>query len=482
VPRSKNKVSGDIEWYLISIDRLKQIGLVIFLILLGFGIWWFWTSREHNPRAMAESAIAEARRALNELAGAKDFNQHRNDFDSAQRKLDAANTLLGQAKFADAQTAAVESQTISRAARNGGGGNLDTDAQFITVEGDVSFQRASTADWKHAEDRGGLFNGDWVKTSDNASAQLMFSNGSLYTIGPNALLEIYSTFNPTSAKKENSVQVQTGPIEVATTENSSTVRTPGTQVVVDSASQTQIGVDPQKTTSVTATKGSASVAPAAGGEGVKLASGEKVSATPDGTLSAVKKLLAPPLITGPADNQVFPISPDSRVSFAWNPQVGAAGYLLQVSRSQIFTTQEVNSRRTKPGATAKLTDDGVFYWRVASISADGSVGPFSPTRRFRASGTGTNVTPGAASQDAPPPNLTLVRPFRVSNEFYIIEGTTDPGSTVFISDEEVEVESNGHFKKLVSFNKIGRNIVVIQAVNAAGKPTIKNQEVLVESD
>ncbi len=481
MPRSKKQVSGDIEWYLISIDRLKQIGLVIFLILLGLGIWWFWSSRERNPRAMAESAIAEARRALNDLAAAKDFNQHRNDFDSAQRKLDAANTLLGQTKFPDAQTAAVESQTISRAALNGGAG-LDTDAQFITVEGDVSYQRASTADWKRAEDRGGLFNGDWVKTNDNASAQLMFSNGSLYTVGPNALLEIYSTFNPRSAKKENSVQVQSGPIEVATTDNSSTVRTPGTQVVVDSASQTQIGVDPQKTTSVMTTKGSASVAPAAGGEGVKLASGEKVSATPEGALSPVKKLLAPPPLTGPGDNQVFQISPDSRVAFAWDPQPGATGYLLQVSRSQIFTTQEVNSRRTKPSATAKLTDEGVFYWRVASISGDGDIGPFSPTRRFRASGSSASATPGAANQEAPPPNLTLKQPFRVSNEFYIIEGTTDPGSTVFIVDEEVEVESNGHFKKLVSFNKIGRNIVVIKAVNAAGKPTIKNQEILVESE
>jgi hypothetical protein len=170
------------------------------------------------------------------------------------------------------------------------------------------------------------------------------------------------------------------------------------------------------------------------------------------------------------------------VTFGWDPLTGAIGYLLQVSRSQIFTTQEVNSRRTKPGATAKLTDEGVFYWRVASISTEGDVGPFSATRRFRASGSGTSTTPGAANQEAPPPNLNLKQPFRVSNEFYIIEGTTDPGSTVFIGDEEVEVESNGHFKKLLSFNKVGHNIIVIKAVNAAGKPTIKNQEVLVESE
>lgn len=479
--RTKKEVSGDIEWYLISIDRLKQIGLVILLVLLGIGAWWFWSARERNPKSMAESAIAGAHDALNDLAASKDFNQHRNEFDSAQRKLDAAKTYLGQAKFTEAQGAAVDSQTISRGALHGGTG-LDTDAQFITVEGDVSYQRASTSDWKRAEERGGLFNGDWVKTTDNASAQLMFSNGSLYTVGPNALLEIYSTYNPRTTRKENSVQVTSGPIEVATVDDASTVRTPGTQVVVDSASNTQIGVDPQKQTSVMTTKGSASVAPASGGEAVKLASGEKVTATPAGAVSAVKKLLPPPLVTGPSDNQVFQIAADSRVAFAWDPQAAAAGYLLQVSRSQIFTTQEVNSRRTKPGATAKLTDEGVFYWRVASISADNDVGPFSPTRRFRASGSGSTSTPGAANQDAPAPNVVLKRPFRVSNEFYIIEGTSDPGSTVFISDEEVEVESNGHFKKLVSFNKVGRNIVVVKAVNAAGKATIKNQEVLVETD
>jgi hypothetical protein len=481
VPRKKKEVSGDIEWYLISIDRLKQIGLVILLVLLGSGIWWFWANKEHNPRSMAESAIAGAHDALNDLAASKDFNQHRNEFDSAQRKLDGAKTLLGQGKYPEAQGAAVDSQTISRGALHGGQG-IDTDAQFITVEGDVSYQRSATSDWKRAEERGGLFNGDWVKTSDNASAQLIFSNGSLYTVGPNALLEIYSTFNPRTTKKENSVQVQSGPIEVATVDDSSTVRTPGTQVIVDSASQTQIGVDPQKATSVVTSKGSASVAPAGGGQSIKVESGEKVTATPDGSVSPIKKLLPPPPQSGPSDNQVFPITSDSHVTFGWDTQPGAIGYLLQVSRSQIFTTQEINSRRTKPGATAKLTDEGVFYWRVASISPEGDVGPFSPIRRFRASGSSNTTAAGAANPEAPPPNLTLKPAFRVSNEFYIIEGTTDPGSTVFIGDEEVEVESSGHFKKLVSFNKAGRNIVVIKAVNAAGKPNIKNQEVVVDNE
>ena len=61
----------------------------------------------------------------------------------------------------------------------------------------------------------------------------------------------------------------------------------------------------------------------------------------------------------------------------------------------------------------------------------------------------------------------------------MIEGTTDPGATVTINDEDVEVE-NGHFKKLVSFNKIGRNAVVVKAVNASGKAQVQSVSVVVE--
>jgi hypothetical protein len=147
--------------------------------------------------------------------------------------------------------------TISRAAISGGA--AENDAQFLTVEGEDSYQKSATSDWKRADARTPLFNGDWVKTGDNASAELIFSNGSLYTVGPNALLEVYAQFNPATSKKSNSVQMQIGSVEVATTDDASTVRTPGSQVIVDSDSTTHVGVDRQKATAVVATKGSTSV-------------------------------------------------------------------------------------------------------------------------------------------------------------------------------------------------------------------------------
>ncbi len=474
----KKAARADIDWYLISIDRLKQIGLIILLIALGLAGWWFFTNQKRNPRSAAESAISDAREALNELAASKDFTNHRMEFDRAQKKLDEAATLLTAAKFTNAREAAVESQTISRAAISGGAGGGESDAQFLTIEGDVQFQKSATSDWKRADPRTPLFNGDWVKTGDNASAELIFSNGSLYTIGPSALLEIYAQFNPATSKKSNSVQMQIGSVEVATTDDVSTVRTPGSQVVVESDSTTQVGVDRQKSTSIVSTRGTASVASSSGGPAIKLSSGEKVSASAQGSLSPVKKLAMPPALMTPADNQVYPVSAESRVDFAWEAVPNAGLYTLQVSRSRLFTTLEINSKRSKSSASAKVTAEGAFYWRVASIGQDGEAGPFSSFRRFRVSGGSREA--GSISQETPPPALQIKKPYSIGGPFYMIEGATDPGATVFINDEEVDVESNGHFKKLVSFSKVGRNAVVVKAVNAAGKQTIQSETVLVE--
>jgi hypothetical protein len=194
-------------------------------------------------------------------------------------------------------------------------------------------------------------------------------------------------------------------------------------------------------------------------------------------LGSVKKLFMPPALTNPPDNQVFSIALDTQISFQWQAQPGGVAYQLQVSRSRLFSTLEINSRRTKLEATAKVESEGIFYWRVATIGPDGDVGPFSPFRRFRVSGSGKS-TPSSA--DSQPPPLALKAPFNIGGQFYIIEGQTEPGATVFVNDEEADVETSGHFKKLVSFNKVGQNTVIVKAVDAAGNQTVKSQVVLVE--
>ena len=470
----KRETGADIDWYLISIDRLKQIGLILFLLLLGAAGWWFWHNQKTNPKTRAESAIADARQALNALAGSADFNAHKAEFTRAQQKLDEANTHLTRARYEQAHTVAVESQTISRGAMSGGG-DLESDAQFLTVEGDVKFQKGAAGDWKDADARTALMNGDWVKTGDRSSAELIFSSGTLYTVGPNALLEIYSSVNPATSRKTNTVKMRVGSVEVATTSDTSTVRTPGTQVVVEQQSTAQVGVE-QEQTSVVSMRGAASVAPETGGAAIRLASGDKVSSTPEGTLSPVKKLTMPPALLSPGDNQVFQLTAGLQVQMIWQPQVGATGYVLQVSRSRLFSTREINQKLQKTSATAEVTSEGSFYWRVASLGPDGDVGPYSGFRRFRVSGG----TKSGGTTDRTPPMLRMKAPFHVGGAFYTIAGVTEPGATVFINDEEADVASGGAFQKLVAFDKVGRNVVVIKAVDPAGNQKVESQVVIVE--
>ena len=475
--KTRRMSAAEVDWYLISIDRLKQIGLVVLILLLGGAGYWYWQREKGNPRSNAESAIADARQALNALAASAEFNIRRNEFDRAQRKLEEANTLFASTKYPEAQGAAIESQTISRSALRGGA-ERENDAQFLTVEGDVKYQKGSSGDWKDADPRTPLFNGDWVKTGDRASAELIFSNGSLYTIGPNALLEIYAAINPQTSRKTNAVQMQIGSVEVATTDDASTVRTPGSQVIVESESTTHVGVDKGQATSVVATKGTAAVTSKSGGDAVRLGSGDKITSTPAGQLSQVKKLVMPPALLAPADNQVFQLTGDLKVVFTWDTQQSSTGYVLQVSRSRLFSTLEINSKRTRNTASAQVTSQGAFYWRVASVGPDGDVGPFSTFRRFRVSG----ATKGASTTtvDNVPPPLQVNRPSSIGGPFFMVEGTTEPGATVFINDEEVDVEPSGHFKKLVSFNKSGQNAVVVKAVDPAGNQTVKSENVFVE--
>ncbi len=475
-----NKQSGaDIDWYLISIDRLKKIGVLVLLAALLGGGYFYWNRQQTNPRLRAENAISDARESLNELASMKDFSSFKSEFDRGQLKLDEARRFLSAKGFVEAEAAAVESQTIVKTALSRQPGTKESDAQFITVDGEVQFQKASSSDWKKAEVRTPLLNGDWVKTGNNASAELIFSNGSLYTIGPDALLEIYAAVNPATSKKQNSVQMQVGTVEINTADDESTVRTPGTQVVINSESTAQVGVDrTQKSTQVVNLKGGASVSPAAGGAAIALEPGQQVQASREGTISPVSRFVPAPALIAPADQQLYQTAESSKVSLSWAKHPLAAAYQLQVSRSRLFAGLEINARRTDPSASTSVTSTGTYYWRVASIDSSGRTGPFSPFRRFRVAGIGQDG--GQTAIDKTPPTLELKRPFNIGGQFYMIEGRVESGASLTINEQEVDVESDGAFKKLVSFDKVGWNKVVVKAVDAAGNQNIKSENVHVE--
>jgi len=477
--KTARQTTADIDWYLISIDRLKKIGVAILVILLAGGAYFYYDYRVNSPRHQAEKAIEGAEGALNELAASKDLASFRTEFDRGNAKLTEARSFFSANDYIQAEATAIESQTVITAALARIPGERDSDAQFLTIEGEVQYQRSGSSDWKKADARGPLFNGDWVKTGGGASAELIFSNGSLYTVGPNALLEIYAVLNPATSKKHNSVQMQIGSVEINTTDDSSTVRTPGTQVVVNSLSTAQVGVEPtSKATQVVNLRGTSAVGGVDGKPTATLAAGQQVIASREGQLGQVEKVTMPPALLAPGDNQVYQASGDRRVEFGWASQPQASAYQLQVSRSRLFSRNEINARRSDTRATARVTADGPFFWRVASIDTSGRIGPFSPFRRFRVSGLSGSTT--AAVTDKTPPSLQVKRPFSLGGANFQFEGKVEPGASVFINDQEVDAESDGTFRKLVTFDRVGWNIVVIKAVDPAGNQTVQQERVHIE--
>ena len=106
------------------------------------------------------------------------------------------------------------SRSPTRGARSAVAGEETGDASFIFVEGDVSVQTAGHSSFEGAKQRQSLFDGDFIKTGRTGSAEIMFSDGTLYTVRPGSLFEVR---RPASADVGGSqVKMVSGAVNVYT--------------------------------------------------------------------------------------------------------------------------------------------------------------------------------------------------------------------------------------------------------------------------
>jgi hypothetical protein len=78
-----------------------------------------------------------------------------------------------------------------------------------------------------------------------------------------------------------------------------------------------------------------------------------------------------------------------------------------------------------------------------------------------------------------PPKLEVQKPTQMGNLF-IVQGVTEPGVTVTINGESVDVAGDGTFKKAVALNREGWNTIVIKATDPAGNTSEDRKSVYVE--
>src|SRR5215813_4996989 len=146
-PRPKQQpVGGDIDWYVISIDRLKKGALLFVIIVAGSILAYFVYSRtRRSPEERARIEVVNAEQAVGRAAGGTSSGRPGSHLSQARELLREAQAAQAAKKWDEAFRLAVESQSYSSRALGGAGTEEAGDASFIFVEADVSVQSAGRA-------------------------------------------------------------------------------------------------------------------------------------------------------------------------------------------------------------------------------------------------------------------------------------------------------------------------------------------------
>lgn len=469
-------VGGDIDWFVIPIEKLRQWGLITLLVLATAFLGYFiYTKSRRSPEEKARTEIANAATLVTRASGAASSNRPGSTLSQAKDYLRSAEEAFSKKGWDEAFRLAIESQSYARRALGGTTSDETGDASFIFVEGDVAVQTAGHSSFDGAKQRQALFDGDFIKTGRTGSAEIMFSDGTLYTIRPGSLFEVR---RPASSDAGGSqVKMISGAINVYTSASQTTVATDAATASIEKESRVGIDVAQGDKTQITAFRGKTTVS--TGKETTVLSEREKITANVgSGAISAKVVVPESPQLALPADNRIYDLKTGDQIELKWSVVPQAVRYRIQISRSRLFVpdaTEVDLDDRVETTARVKVSREGSYFWRVAAINVDGHPSDWSLVRRFK-----MLTEPPRQMGLALPPKLIVSTPQQMGNLFLIF-GKTDPGAIVTVNAEPADVESDGSFKKTITIDREGYATLVIKAVDASGNETVKPVKVFVES-
>jgi hypothetical protein len=469
----------EVDWVVVSVAGVKRWGLLVFFLILAGGVLASVLYFMHEPvDRRAQRALRRATASQEEVRRAGFSENLAGEFDQASRLLEEARADFDRKDYPACVARAEDAQ--QRFDLLGGLANRDFvgSGQIIGLQGKVEVQRANQTRWEKAREKQPLYNGDFVKTGPDSTAEVIFSDSTVYRVGPDSLLEVHREARTGREPSAGEVKVKVGQVNVYTAANPSSVVTDAVRADVERDSRVGVEVAEDSATLVAAYAGRAHVTGATG-QRADLATRQAVNAAPGGTLGEQRAVPDPPVPEKPAANALVNLDTSDRVELTWRPVAGISGYELQLSRSRVFTTSniEFTSRRNGNSATVKVLRPGTYYWHVAALGVERLRSEWSPPRAFKAF-AGPRVE---ALTDTTPPKLVVERPTQMGN-FFLVQGVTEPGATVTVNGETVDVSGDGTFKKAVALTREGWNTIVIRATDPAGNTTEDRKTVFVEAE
>ena len=468
----------EIDWVVVSLEGMRRWGLRAFLLLITASAVLVGLYLLHEPvERRAERALRRATSLQSTLRNAGLPSGLFQEFEVASNILAEARLHFERRDFNPALIRAEDA--LRRFELVAGLANQDFvgSGQIISVEGRVEVQRTNQTRWERAREKLPLYNGDFVKTGSDGTAEILFSDGTVFRVAPDSLLEVHRDTRASGSTSSGEVRVKVGQVNVYTAAQSSSVVTDAARADVQRDSRVGVEVAEDSSTTIAAYTGRALVSSTTG-QRVELSSRQAVRAAPGGGLGPRRPVPEPPALLTPASGHTVNLDETDRLTVTWRAVPGAPSYVLQVSRSRLFKAGTVDLEtppRSTTQASLRVLLPGSYFWRVAALGEGGVQSEWSAARFFRAS-HGVRME---ELIDTDPPRLEVQRATQMGN-LVLIQGVTEPGATVTVHGEGVEVSSDGRFIKTVAINQEGRTTIVVRATDPAGNVTEHRETILVE--
>lgn len=467
----------ELDWVVIRINTIGKLVAVCLTAVLA-AVLLLLVNHQMNPTpdVAARRAIRKAERAQERAESAAMPESWKGEVAQAIEQLDHAREAYGREAFNEAHTQADHARARFTALAGAGARSAIGAGQFHAIHGRVSIQHAGQATWLNAEPRMPVFNGDFVRTDGHGSAEILFSDGTLFHVAPNSLLEIHHGLQ--DAADHGSVKMVVGKINVSTGRSSSIVETDSIETRIGRDSRVAVDVDDEKhATTVSAFAGRALLRNREGEE-VRLVTRQQVAATEEGSFTESQQIPVTPELVSPVNNAAFDLEQQPIIELAWQSRGETEDFRLQVSRSKSFAAPELDvDSPVITGTSARLQaiHPGTYFWRLASVHEDQLVSEWSSVRRFRIQ----SPEHRQVIRDVDPPVLD-VAPIRQMGHLFIVDGQTEVGASVSINGTKVETNNNGRFRKAIEVHRTGWNEIVIQSTDPAGNRITKKERVFLE--